>query len=751
MKKRGSRVNMRTIPIFVCGGMLIAFWLVGFGHGDHGIHHEQDLGTGKGLGKREDAHHEDVPLPPSKAHHGRRTTPPRIGPHPKKKKTSAKRTNVVKFDVKESNMHPISFPLCSDHDTVKGLKPVYTDTANIHLGDKYKIWDPQYVHHKGGTFKLPGRYCAAVVNEDRNCLEEASVFAVISGAKKGTEYGVMPAPRAAPFSYITSVAELALLKVAQMKIRVVAPFYLPPQRPVPIFVRVEGETREGRAPWVRMPFLARLREMCGDADTESATFPLHRGATALWGIPAKGTPLKNVATSRPHFDVTPGPSPGFFCMDFEGAEGGERISGPLPQILRSSRDIKVKTISWKEALPLFDSASGRHKGEAIYVVNIQGKETIPAGSSVKVPPGAVLLLGDGAEIHVKGALMMLGSTARPVVMLPEDPDGAYNGIQVFEGGRLVMKHVIASGSGTVAKRLKDTGKHRKEHPLVSSLGTVEVEELYAMQLHGPGFGLGQGETTVRSTTLIGLQQGGECVFCAVTLQDTYISSLPNDERETFTDGDNDGFYFRGGRAKVDGLVVVNSKDDCIDTASSKDSPGGSLDIKNTLLEHCSHEGIALSGSVMEDPRTVHISHTVIRKAQQGIEVGYSPASHSATMKHCALLDNVIGVKFGDNYGLQVAGKLAVSNTLFQGNHDDVLNLVKLHNEHHPERLRITHSVLSLNHTQRYCGGPQWSEGSHDGASSNAVHTEAHPLVDPLTLAVLSDNGVVDQLFEDLKQ
>ena len=49
------------------------------------------------------------------------------------------------------------------------------------------------------------------------------------------------------------------------------------------------------------------------------------------------------------------------------------------------------------------------------------------------------------------------------------------------------------------------------------------------------------------------------------------------------DGDNDGWYFRGGRARVDGVAVVNAKDDCVDSASSKGRAGGELNITRSLL------------------------------------------------------------------------------------------------------------------------------------------------------------------------
>lgn len=107
-----------------------------------------------------------------------------------------------------------------------------------------------------------------------------------------------------------------------------------------------------------------------------------------------------------------------------------------------------------------------------------------------------------------------------------------------------------------------------------------------------------------------------------------------------------------------------------------------------MFEHCLHEGIALSnvepGTVAgrdvvpdheaRDSKRVLIEYCSVAHCQQGIELGFSSAGLTATIRDSILTHNVVAVRYGDGYGWQAAGFLLVERVVFRHNAQDWLNL-----------------------------------------------------------------------------
>jgi hypothetical protein len=291
-------------------------------------------------------------------------------------------------------------------------------------------------------------------------------------------------------------------------------------------------------------------------------------------------------------------------------------------------------------------------------------------------------------ITVVGLLAVEGTAAAPVLFTRAPGAGAHEywgGIVAAPGAEVRLAHAVLMFAGGTKHRVGGTGSHIKDAcpALTASPGsgtTLTLAHTAVVHSRGPGIGAGlHSVVSVSASYFNDVAQGGECVGCAVTLRDSHFVNMllrPPAQRRRFVDKDNDGFYFRGGTAAVERCVIMNVLDDCVDTASSKDDAEHStLTITDSVLANCQHEGVALSASV-GTRRTVAVRRTLVKWAQQAVEVGYTPATHRAALDECVFEDCAVGVRYGDNYRLAVRGALAVTRSHFSRNAVDALDFVK---------------------------------------------------------------------------
>jgi hypothetical protein len=230
-----------------------------------------------------------------------------------------------------------------------------------------------------------------------------------------------------------------------------------------------------------------------------------------------------------------------------------------------------------------------------------------------------------------------------------------------------LRNVFVLGTGGVKATVKGVGTHIKDACpafVAGPFASVLLDSVYVIDGRGSGITAGrQASVTIRNSVFFDLAQGGEFVGSSTLIERTHALHFQLRERhDEFRDDDNDGFYFRDGVAHVRDTVVYGARDDCVDTASSKnnrDLPATRLIIENSLLANCQHEGLALSGSVGAANRTVQILDSTIKFAQQAIENGHSPAAHSTLVEGVNIEDCGVGVRLGDNYVLDVDGPLEV--------------------------------------------------------------------------------------------
>jgi len=294
-----------------------------------------------------------------------------------------------------------------------------------------------------------------------------------------------------------------------------------------------------------------------------------------------------------------------------------------------------------------------------------------------VSAGCVVTLAEGVILHVTGSLHLVGTAKDPIVWTSSSPKERWRGIIVEEGAVFEMAFVIMSHSGGGKGRPKNTGSHRPEFPAITLVrgSTGGIRDCLLVEGAGPALGIGKANVEIFQTVVRGFQQGLECVDCLLHVRNSVFSHFPSMDSD-YVDGDNDGLYLRGGTVDISDSVVAGAKDDCIDTATSKNTKPGDVTIIRTLISHCLHEGIALSGSV-DVARRIRVSDSTIQHSQQGVEMGYSPDILVAILSNVTFKYNVIAVRYGDNYNIPERGHLVLRHCKWIDNEDDIVNHVRV--------------------------------------------------------------------------
>ena len=304
-----------------------------------------------------------------------------------------------------------------------------------------------------------------------------------------------------------------------------------------------------------------------------------------------------------------------------------------------------------------------------------------------LPPGCLVAFNEGVILTVSSLLQSVShSASTPITLTVFNPwGGHWGGIVLTSKARGEFVNTLISFTGGSKYRVPETGTHIKATPAItaSSDATLSMTHCVIMGAAGPGFGLGpKSVTSLKDVLVQDVAQGGECVGCEISIVQCHFVDIPHGAAQRsmlekrFVDHDNDGFYFRGGKAVLANSVIVNTMDDCIDSASSRgDKSVSTLEVLNSVISNCLHEGIALSGST-HTKRTVTVTKSIIQYAQQGVEMGYSPKTHEAVLRHTTIRHCQVGVRIGDNYRLAVEGDMALDDCVMEGNAIHVLRAVR---------------------------------------------------------------------------
>jgi len=300
-------------------------------------------------------------------------------------------------------------------------------------------------------------------------------------------------------------------------------------------------------------------------------------------------------------------------------------------------------------------------------IRISGKLTIPAGATLTIGSGSVIVADPGIGLAVEGQIVVNGTTERPVVFTCQDRKVPWGGF-VFEKStsRGDFTGTILTGSGADPSWFSHNpghgGSHRGEQPLlyVSNAARLTLTDCYIVENHGQG-GHGEGGYLTMTRCLVqkcitaGQYNGG-----AMTLRDCALIEFPS-ATAPFADDDNDGLYLTGGAHSLTDCLIGWSLDDGIDAGSGA---AGSVTVRRCWFESSYHEALAWS-----ETRVCTSIDTVTLNCGQGIECGFGAPDVNAV--HCFSTANAVGARFGDNYDWTYNGFLKVRDSLLLFNKRDI--------------------------------------------------------------------------------
>jgi len=151
----------------------------------------------------------------------------------------------------------------------------------------------------------------------------------------------------------------------------------------------------------------------------------------------------------------------------------------------------------------------------------------------------------------------------------------------------------------------------------------------------------------------------------VKITDTWYIDIPDGDG-LIADDDNDAGYFYGIHPEIPGpsmltnCFFVTGEDDGID------HNGANINIENCWIEDFIHEGIAASNS-----NDLKVFNTLVKNCGQAIEAGYG--TPQVTVDHCTLVENDVGIRFGDSYNWGCEGQMIVTNSILFANADNIKN------------------------------------------------------------------------------
>ena len=311
---------------------------------------------------------------------------------------------------------------------------------------------------------------------------------------------------------------------------------------------------------------------------------------------------------------------------------------------------------------------------------------IPAGETLVIGEGTVVLLGHKANLLVQGEVLSVGSAVKPVLFTAGDAAKPWGGI-IHDGSVGEYLHTFFSSGG--GDSVKKFGHSNSQAVLFVKAGHLTLKNVYLLDNVGKGLGSDKGQLSVEDSLISRCDTGGELKYSIASFYRTWFLEMPSDDGVP-DDDDNDGIYLAKPHADtaadepsavVEECVFAIGKDDGID------HNGSQVVVKSSFIEGFHHEGIACSNGGF-----VNAVDTLVMGCQQGIEAGYG--APEVTVDHCTLVDNEVGLRMGDSYSDPIEGTLTVTNSISVSNSEhNVWDFSNRVDGPKPGQVSISHSMV----------------------------------------------------------
>jgi len=337
--------------------------------------------------------------------------------------------------------------------------------------------------------------------------------------------------------------------------------------------------------------------------------------------------------------------------------------------------------------------SGSENWNNLAIHHITSDIYINATDTLSISEGCRVIVNPDVNIWVYGVLLIEGSSEAPVVISAADPVEAWGGIRIInqENGS-EFSNVIFTDGGDNQEYIFG---HSSSQPVVFVyFSQLALNNCYFIQNTGKALGGVNSTIFITDCMINKCDTGGEFQSCYVIVEDSHISEIP-DADGVVNDDDNDGLYFYNylpsmgdEPSLINNCIFTIGEDDGIDHNEAK------LRIENCLITNFYHEGIAASAG-----NFAAIYNCVITDCEQGIEAGYG--NPQVTINHCVILNNDIGIRFGDSYLEGCTGHITVKNSICFDNLDNILNFDLLIQDSVANAIFAAYTMTNDSHYNQY--------------------------------------------------
>ena len=351
---------------------------------------------------------------------------------------------------------------------------------------------------------------------------------------------------------------------------------------------------------------------------------------------------------------------------------------------RSASSLQVRLYSDTKELAIIDSEPNYTQLEGLLESNTVLEEagyyhitsdlTVAASTTLQILKGCIVKVDEGVNIYNEGQIIIEGSEGQPVIFACSSSSSQWGGfISIGSDTRIEVQHAIFTQSGFHDEPPYQYGHAKRQALFYHDHSELIIRNAYAIDNIGQIFFLLNKSTLTLENTLIQkAKTAGEILGSDIVVSDCTFTDFP-EYSSRYMDEDNDCIYLTETNAMITNSAFMWSKDDGIDSGASA---GGYVQVDNCYFEGIFHEAMALSSAGMVT-KYHEISNSIFKNNGQGIELGYSSPNHQVSVADCHFEENLIGVRYGDNYDREVSGYMELMNCSFDANIEkDIWNFVR---------------------------------------------------------------------------
>lgn len=322
--------------------------------------------------------------------------------------------------------------------------------------------------------------------------------------------------------------------------------------------------------------------------------------------------------------------------------------------------------------------------DSTQIVYLEGDITIPAGNTLTVECGTIVICENLVSINAIGNVEFNGTAEYPIYFTSADTGSPWGELFHQNSNGHYRYVFFTNGGGDLSKPFG----HSHSQPVLSGNNcNLLLNHVYIIDNPGKALGLTSSVISMDSCLISRCDTGGELMSTLAIIDNCYFLDMP-DGSDVEVDDDNDALYLLNSwnqgpdSTVISNCVFASGKDDGID------HNGAILKIDRCIIEDFDNEGVAAS-----DHNGVLIYNTLITGCEQGIEAGYG--SPQVVVEHCLLYGNQTGLRFGDWRDWGCTGSLYAENTIsFDNSLHNVWNFDVLLNAPREGALNIGYCLVN---------------------------------------------------------